>query len=177
MAAISWVFVRFAVMNDFPSRAAAMLRGTVAALLLLVSFSIEARAQLSSFQYTTSNGQVTITGYSGPVPQALVIPATINGLPVTAIGDTAFENNTTMKSLTLPDSVTSIGANSFYQCVSLRTVSMGNGGTSIGFGAFTNDSAVTSMPISTHLVSIDTFGFYNMSGLKTLTLPDTLTTL
>ena len=38
------------------------------------------------YTYTTNNGTITITGYTGP-GGAVTIPGTINGLPVTSIGD------------------------------------------------------------------------------------------
>ena len=40
----------------------------------------------TEFNYTTNNGTITITGYTGP-GGAVTIPSTINGLPVTSIGD------------------------------------------------------------------------------------------
>ena len=58
--------------------------------------------------YTTNNGTITITGYTGP-GGAVTIPSTINGLPVTSIGNYAFSNCTSLTSVTIPDSVTSIG--------------------------------------------------------------------
>ena len=45
----------------------------------------------AQFTYVTNNGTITITGGSGGCPSgALTIPDTINGLPVTSIGDWAF---------------------------------------------------------------------------------------
>ena len=68
----------------------------------------------AQFNYTNNgDGTVTITGYTGPVT-AVTIPNTINGLPVTSIGYDAFYNGATpgpgiLTSVTIPDSVTSIG--------------------------------------------------------------------
>ena len=55
-------------------------------LLLLLALPAAVQAQ---FTYTTNNGAITITGYTGP-GGAVTIPSTINGLPVTSIGDQAF---------------------------------------------------------------------------------------
>ena len=62
----------------------------------------------TEFNYTINNGTITITGYTGP-GGAVTIPDTINGLPVTSIGDCAFYNCTSLTSVTIPNSVTSIG--------------------------------------------------------------------
>ena len=54
---------------------------------------------------------VTITGYTGYTsPRGEVtIPATLSGLPVTHIGGSAFDQNIGLTSVTIPESVTSIG--------------------------------------------------------------------
>jgi hypothetical protein len=53
-----------------------------------------------------AGGRVIITGYTGTAA-AVVIPARIQGLPVTAIGDVAFADNK-LTSVTIPNSVTTI---------------------------------------------------------------------
>ena len=72
----------------------------------------------AQFNYTTNNGTITITGYTGP-GGAVAIPDTINGLPVTRIGDSAFDGETSLTSVTIPNSVTSIGEEAFSCCTSL----------------------------------------------------------
>ena len=68
---------------------------------------------LLPFYYdTATNNTITITGYTGPDPAA-AIPATINGLPVTSIGDFAFVSSYFLTNVTIPDSVASIGSNAF----------------------------------------------------------------
>jgi hypothetical protein len=57
------------------------------------------------------NGRVAITGYSGSVND-LRIPAQINGLPVTSIGEEGF-SGTGLMSIIIPNSITSIGEEAF----------------------------------------------------------------
>ena len=54
--------------------------------------------------------------------QEVVIPSTYKGLPVTMILDNAFFNSTDIESVTIPDSVTSIGNNAFSHCTSLVSI-------------------------------------------------------
>ena len=67
----------------------------------------------SSFTYTVANNQVTITGLSDEYLTDLVIPKMIEDLPVTAIKDNAFNGCSQITSITVPNSVTTIGGNAF----------------------------------------------------------------
>lgn len=64
---------------------------------------------------------VTITKYTG-TESTVILPSTISGWPVTKIGEAAFQDNTTITSVTIPDSVTEIGANAFAGCTNLTSV-------------------------------------------------------
>ena len=109
-------------------------------ILLLSSAPFMVEAQ---FEYTTNftiitnsgvittNGAVTITGYGGSCG-TLVIPAELNGYPVTSIGSGAFEYNTTLTNVSVPDSITELGNDSFAYCNSLTNISLGSGITNIG---------------------------------------------
>ncbi len=62
---------------------------------------------------------VKVEAYSGSAT-SLVIPQTINGFTVTIIGEGAFENNTNLESIDLPDTITVIEARAFKNCSSLQ---------------------------------------------------------
>jgi hypothetical protein len=108
-------------------------------MLLLLTLATTVQAQFN--YYTTSDGDVTITGYdcSGG---AVTIPDTIEGLPVTSIGSSAFYRCTSLTSVTIPDSVTTIGGGAFWGCTSLTSVTIGNSVTSIEQSAFRGNSRV-----------------------------------
>lgn len=98
------------------------LRKVGVGLLLLVTFSAAAQAQSASdFVTKTINNQITITGYIGSA-QVVVIPSTLKGLPVTTLGDYSFGSNVT--SVTIPNSVASIGEYAFDHDKSLTTFSV-----------------------------------------------------
>ena len=124
-------------------------------VLLLLTLPAVVQAQ---FNYTTNNGTITITGYTGP-GGAVTIPSTINGLPVTSIGDRCVlclhqpdqrhdprqrhqhrgrcvPCCTSLTSVTIGNSVTSIGDRRVRGCTSLTSVTIGNSVTSIGESAF-----------------------------------------
>lgn len=64
---------------------------------------------------------VTITKYTG-TESTVILPSTINSWPVTKIGEAAFQDNTTITSVTIPASVTEIGSNAFAGCTNLTSV-------------------------------------------------------
>lgn len=64
---------------------------------------------------------VTITKYTGK-ESTVILPSTISSWPVTKIGEDAFQDNTTITSVTIPDSVTEIGSNAFAGCTNLTSV-------------------------------------------------------
>ena len=64
---------------------------------------------------------VTITKYTGK-ESTVILPSTISRWPVTKIGEDALKDNTTITSVTIPDSVTEIGANAFAGCTNLTSV-------------------------------------------------------
>jgi hypothetical protein len=93
-------------------------------------------AKAKDFTYTTSDGTVTITGYTGRAKK-VAIPAQIDGLPVTAIGNSAFADKRLTR-VAIPDSVTTIGSLAFWNN-KLTSVTIGNSVTAIGNSAFTNN--------------------------------------
>jgi hypothetical protein len=92
------------------------------------------------YTYTTNNGAITITGYTGS-GGAVTIPNTINGLPVTAIGSGAFQNCASLTSVTIPASVTNIADTAFQNCDSLFGVYfLGNAPSLGGPNVFSGDN-------------------------------------
>jgi hypothetical protein len=92
---------------------------------------------LMPYTHTNDNGTITITGYTGS-GGGLTIPGTIDGLPVTSIGNSAFSNKTSLIAVTIPNSVTNIGTHAFDSCTTLNNVTIGNSVTNIGDFSFYN---------------------------------------
>ena len=104
-------------------------------LLLLLTLPAPGQAQ---FTFMTNNGAITITGHTGSVASVtnVTIPSTINGFPVTSIGDGAFTYCSSLTSITIADSVTNIGASAFNECSGLTSVTIPAKATTIGDFAF-----------------------------------------
>ena len=86
------------------------------------TFTITVTAPSRDFTFDATTG--TIKKYNGN--DAVVnIPSEINGIPVETIGNAAFQDNTTITSVTIPASVTEIGANAFAGCTNLTSVTYG----------------------------------------------------
>lgn len=81
--------------------------------------------------YEITDSQATITGYEGSVAD-LVIPDTIEGYPVTALGDYCFNYNEVVKSIVIPEGVKRIGDSAIYYCQSLESISIPSTVTEIG---------------------------------------------
>ena len=126
-------------------------------------------ASPGDFSYTTDSGVITITGYNGS-GGVVVIPFTINGLPVTRIGDHAFGFCSSLTSVTIPGSITSIGQSAFYYCSSLANLTIPGSVSSIGNAAFYRCTSLTDLTIPDAVTSIGAGAFYGCSSLSAITV-------
>ena len=125
------------------------------------------------FSYTISDaGEATITRYNGSVAD-VEIPSLIqygnNGYPVTAIGNDCFSYRS-IKSVKIPDSVTSIGGSAFSSCTSLTNVTFEENSqlTSIGAFAFSECTSLTSITIPSNVTSIGYDAFSECTSLTSI---------
>ncbi len=107
-------------------------------------------------------------GYLGS-DSVVVIPNS-----VTTIGNNTFNGYTKLISIEIPNSVTSIGASVFESCSSLTTVEIPNSVTTIGSRAFYGCSSLTNVEISNSVTTIGESAFYNCKGLNPLDVPESV---
>ncbi len=149
-------------------------KSTLLALLgfILLSMALSATAQQSGDFTNWSDGSaITITGYTGP-GGAVTIPASIAGLPVTTIGDHAFDTNSdgaSVTSVTIPDSVTSIGDSAFEGCGGLANITIPGSVTNIGSYAFAF-CALSSVTVPASVTSIGLLAFGASPNLVAITV-------
>lgn len=130
-----------------------------------------------SIAFNSSGGEVaSITGdipanwVDGQTTVTSVIFANNNS--VTSIGNHAIAG-TQITSITIPNSVTSIGDYAFYLCTSLTTATIGNSVTSIGSNAFLVCLGLTSITIPNSVTDIGSYAFYQCSALNSVTFTPT----
>jgi len=111
--------------------------------------------------------------YNGDV-EDVVIPDTIGGLPVTVIGESAFEENKTLLSVTISDSVVSIEKSAFEECTSLESIELGKNVEKIGEDAFISCWNLEQVILNKKLIEIGEDAFCGCSVIETMDLPDSV---
>ena len=123
---------------------------------------------VEDFKFMVDGYTITITGYIGH-GGAVIIPGTINGLPVTTIDGNSFRDCTSITSVMIPDGVTSIGGKAFRGCTNLMSVTIPESVTSIGYMAFRDCSSLYRITIPGGVTRIESGMFrdcYNLVSVK-----------
>ena len=126
--------------------------------------------------YVGEDGTAAIVGYRGE-GTVLYIPGMIDGHTVTRIERYAFQNNSKVTGIHLPNSVTSIGEAAFYNCAALESVTLSDHITNILFGTFYGCTSLTNVALPYYLTNIGRYAFYGCIGLESITLPDYVTSI
>ena len=126
-----------------------------------------------------SDGNATITRYEGNRYEEntteLVIPAELDGHPVTRIGGAAFHGHYELDYVSLQEGITEIEAQAFGFCGRLTGVTLPDSLTVIGDYAFSH-SGLTDIAIPQHVTSIGESAF-GCTGLTSVTIPKSVVTV
>lgn len=147
----------------------------------------------SDFAYTTENGEVTITDYTG-TREHVLIPSEIGGFPVTAladkafyekhvttvvvpdsvteIGDLCFSGDNYLVSLTLPDGLAELSYGALESCYSLLDFDLPKGLKTIGEGALQAIFYLTHLTIPAGVTDIEQMNFLMMHGLEEVSVAE-----
>ena len=106
-----------------------------------------------------------------------ILEATELGQNVTSIGESVFSSCSQLKSIVIPDAVTSIGSYAFSDCSSMTSAKIGNGVETIDKSAFSGCSTLPSITIPQAVTTIGNNVFYNCTSLAKVTIADSESTL
>ena len=141
--------------------------------------SVTPDTQQFTYEISADGKSYTITGIGSILSTDIVIPSTYNGLPVTAIGNGAFSGYYTIikMSVTIPDSVVSIGIGAFRNCTWLESITIPDSVTEIGYDTFRCCSSLTSITIPDGVTEIGSSAFSGCTALTSVTIPDSVTSI
>lgn len=96
---------------------------------------------------------------------------------ITTIGKSAFEGQTTLASIKLPETVTSIGKMAFYNCTSLSEIKIPDNVESIGISAFQDCTNLVTITLNEKLVTIGQNCFANCKKLISIAIPESVNSI
>jgi len=136
--------------------------------------------------HPTNHGELQVSIGTAHIHNiSIIIPGTYNGMPVTRIRDQGFQWLTTMASVTLPNSVTSIGWGAFRGCTGLTSITIPSSISSISVNPFQECINITNITVQAGNT------FYRVegnslirnsdntliSGFSNTVIPNTITTI
>lgn len=134
------------------------------------AIAVDYTASEDLFTFDAATGTITATTNRAP---RLDIPATIGGVPVTAIGAGVFKERLYECCIVVPEGVTAIGDEAFASCVFLDYVDLPDSVTAIGAKAFNGfQGLVFEFPAQLQTIGEKAFAY---SNIKTVVLPEGVT--
>lgn len=142
-----------------------------------VSYDIEIPEKLGIYT-VTGLGKDSFTGYPfagdwykfGRNIRSVTIPQS-----VTSIGDSAFSFCIALTEVTIPQSVTSIGDSAFSHCEKMDSLTINDATTSIGSWAFDECYKLTTLSLGKNITTIGDHAFYDCRILDNVTIPQSVT--
>ena len=161
--------------------------------------STEQEAIVDGYKYAykvNEDGRTaTITEFRGPVdpaktpaPYDITIPTELNGLTVTDLGENSFSTDdlysplyeihlNKIHSVTIPQSVTSIGNDAFTNCRGLNSLTIDDAAISIGSWAFAQCYSLSSLSLGKKITTIGDHAFDDCRALTSVTIPQSVTSI
>ena len=176
---------------------------TAFAFTVDTSWSHDPTASYNGYKYAyrVNDGNATITKFLGPVdsegnvdstihgPYDIEIPSKLGNCPVTGLGEYSFAGSSILDdnysdplcrnihSVTIPQSVTSIGREAFHGCDGLESLTINGAIVSMSYKAFGNCTSLTTLKLGEHIKTIGGDAFSGCSALKNVTIPENVTSI
>ena len=156
--------------GEYMKRIVLFVLTAIALICILVSCG-----EKSDFAYEKNKeGEIVITGYNGE-EMNVIVPDTINGKTVVAIGEAAFDASK-IERIELPETVVEIGRYAFRRCGKLTEVTIKGNVETIEAGTFNFCSVLKKVTLPDTVKTIEDNAF-GVSAITEITLPDSLVTL
>ena len=161
--------------------------------------STDPEATVGDYKYAykvNADGTATITKVLGPVdpkntgPYDITIPSELGGCTVTGLGEYSFSGylsaaqshepyqfGRNIRSVTIPQSVTSIGDYAFTDCEELNSLTIKDAATSIGNSAFAECYKLTTLSLGEKITTIGKYAFSECHKLDNVTIPPSVTSI
>lgn len=179
------------------------------ALFLAMALSLAAPAHALIYEYELESGFLRFDASTGTITDcytaqtSVEIPSEVYGVPVTAIGDKAFQGCGMLTDIVIPSTVMEIGQGAFsgcrqltsitipgtvvtladardefsgifHECYGLESITITGNIKRIPDYMFKNCENLKEVTLETGIEEIGRYAFYNCKSLKSLTLPDTI---
>ena len=129
--------------------------------------------QYQRFEFTLqTDGTARIDRYVGRPPKELVLPAELDGVSVTAVGEGAFRDQNGIVSVTVPEGVTTIGMYAFYDCDQVEHVILPRSLRTIEERAFSLCWQMDQVELPEGLKRIGASAFHGCNSLSSLSIPE-----
>lgn len=127
-----------------------------------------------TFTYKVYKNGIALTGYNGTGGE-VTLPSTVNGSPVTVVGEYVFGEDSGVTKVTIPSGYTAIGPSAFYRCTTLTQVDIPGSVTSIGKKAFAYNESLTNVTVPDSVTDLGAGVFFGCSALTECKLPASMT--
>ena len=135
----------------------------------------------NTVRYAVEGGNIYFDTKTGTITKCdtsvtnVVIPKQIQGVRVSSIGYDAFRGCTSLKSIDIPNSVTSIRRRAFFDCRSLNSINIPDSVTLIESGAFRFCRSLSSINLSNSVTVIRDETFWYCTSLSSIDIPNSVT--
>lgn len=138
-------------------------------LIMLNLTGLDAKAE--DIHFSVIGDKAVVTGFEGE-PDILDIPSIYQDVPVAEIRDNAFYKCSSLKSVTLPDSIEKMGHHCFFGCEKLEDIRIPDSVSEIGMGCFEDCFALNDVSLPEKISVLPDSCFRGCTSLRSVAIPN-----